>query len=133
MGLDHLLRALHRSRDARLVEGLQHVIDRIHLERLNRIVIERRRENNLRHAQLAFNELLDHAKSVEPRHLHVEKNEVGLVLLDQCERFQAVLPLRDHFNFRKSAQQERKLVSCGPLVVNDHCADSHRISRTSIG
>ena len=63
-------------RDARLVERLQDVVDGVHFERLHRIVVERRGEDDLRQAELALHQLLDHAEPVEPGHLHIEKHQV---------------------------------------------------------
>ena len=116
-----------------LVERLQHVIDSVHLKGLNRVVFESRCENDWRHAQLALHELLYDAEAVKSGHLHVQKDEIRIVLLDERERFKPVFALRDHVDFRKAAQEKLQLVARGPLVVDNHCADSHGIFPLSIG
>jgi hypothetical protein len=100
---------------------------------LNRVVLESRCKDDRRHAQLALHELLYHAEAVQSGHLHVQKNEIGIVLLDERQCFNPVLPLCNHFNFRKTAQEKLQLVARGALVVYDYGADSHGIFPFSIG
>src|SRR5205807_7968483 len=49
-------RALDGFRNARLVERLQNVIDRIYIKRLHRVMIEGRRKNNVRNFGFALHE-----------------------------------------------------------------------------
>ena len=47
-------------------------------------------------------QLADHAHAVQPRHLHVEKNQVRLQVLDQFHRFEPVGGGRNHFDVGNS-------------------------------
>ena len=123
--LGHLARALQGARDALLVKGLQHVVDGVHFEGLHGVMVVGGRENNLRQGLFAPDELLDYPKTVEAGHLHVEKNKLRLVLLDQSDGLQAILSLRDHVDVGKALQQKGELVPRGAFVVDDDGVDGH--------
>ena len=54
VGFHHFFRALNGFRDAGFVERLQHVIDGVHLESLDRIIVVGGSKHNLRNAQFAL-------------------------------------------------------------------------------
>ena len=120
---------LHGLRDALAIERLQQVIDGVHLERLHRILIVSGGEDNLRQWDFAVQQLLDDAESVQPRHLHVEEDQIGRELLDQAHRLDAVLALRQDVDI-EFAQQVGKLVARQLFVVNDDCRKCHPVSCT---
>src|SRR5581483_3582900 len=70
-------------------------------------------------------EFLDDREAIEPRHLHVEKNQVGIVFADQVHGFQAVLPLGNDFDVADILQQERELVARELFVIHDYCRKGH--------
>ncbi len=114
-------------RDALAVEGLEQIIDRVHFERLHRVLVVGGGEDDLRQRNLAVHQLLDDAEAVEARHLHVEEDEVGRELLDEVDRLDAVLALRDDIDV-ELAQEIRKLVARKLLVVNDDRGQCHLLS-----
>ena len=78
LGFDHFLGALDGFGDARLVEGLEDVVDGVHVESLDGVIVEGGGEDDLRQALFAFEKLFDYAEAVEAGHLHVEEDEVGI-------------------------------------------------------
>ena len=52
-------------------------------------------ENEMRKSRFSVDQLLDHAEAVEAGHLHVEKNQIGRVFLDQGYGLRAVFALAD--------------------------------------
>src|ERR1700680_4935635 len=116
--VDHFLCALKGFGDAGLVKGLEDVVHGVHFERANRIVVERRGENDLRYPQLALDKLLDYAKTVQARHLHLEENKVGVVVLDERNRLESVLALGDQIDLRKSLEEVGELVPGGTFVID---------------
>ena len=124
-GFESLLGALDGAGEAALIERLQHIIDRIHFKRLDRVVVKRGRENDLREFRLAVHQLLDHAEAIEARHLNIEEYEVWRVLLDKREGFDSVLALADKVHLGKTLQQEREFVARGLFVIHDECVNRH--------
>ena len=82
--------------DALFVEGFEDVVDSIYLEGFDRVLIEGGGEDNLWHRDLAVEEFFDDTEAVETGHLHVEEDEVGIVLADQIDGFEAVFALGDN-------------------------------------
>ena len=121
----HLARALNRLGDARFIERLQHVIDRVYIKGLHGVVIERRRKNHVGYFHLALDQLAQDTEAIKPGHLHVKKNEVRRVLFDQVDGIDAVLPLADDVDFRERFQQERELVARRLFVVDNDRVDGH--------
>ena len=68
-----------------IVKGFQQVIKRVKLESLQRILIEGGHKNDCR-KPLRFN-TLQYSEPVQLRHLYIEENKIGRVLLYQRERF----------------------------------------------
>ena len=90
-----------------LIERLQDVVHGVHFERLHRVLIVGRGKNDVRHLALAILQPLDDAEAVQPRHLHVQKHQVRIVLLDQGHGFQAVLALPHDGHLGEALQQIR--------------------------
>src|SRR5579859_2347083 len=105
IGLQVLLRLLHRQGHSFFIKRLEQVVHRIDLESPDRILVEGGGKDNLRQRYLAVNQLLDNAKTVEAWHLDVKKNQVGGVLLDQVHRLHAVLALRKNFDIADRLEQ----------------------------
>src|SRR5208282_6175135 len=76
---------------------------------------------------LLVEQLLDDAKAVETRHLHVQEDESGRELLDEVHRLHAVLTLRHDVHI-EIAQEIRQLVTGKLLVIHDDCRQGHASS-----
>src|SRR5262249_44024290 len=70
-----------RQRETLVIEGLEQVIERLHLEGLERILIVSRDEDD--GGNLPEINLLQHVEAAHLRHLHVQKKQVGRVSLNQ--------------------------------------------------
>ena len=62
-------------------------------------------------ANFLVQQLLDHAESIQPRHLHVEKDHIRIVFLDQVDGFQPVLALRHDIDVVGIFQQVGEFVA----------------------
>ncbi len=92
LGVDHFFGSLQGFGDAGFVEGLEDVINGVYVEGLDGVVVEGGGEDDLRDAQVAFEELFDYAEAVQAGHLDVEEDEVGLVFFDQADASRPFLP-----------------------------------------
>ena len=124
-GLERFFCALDGAGQAVLLNWLQDIIDGVHFEGLHGVIVERRREDDLRKFSFAVHQLLDHAEAVEARHLHVEKYEVRRMFLDEGEGFDAVFSLADEMHVGETFQQVSQFVARGLLVVDDERIDWH--------
>jgi hypothetical protein len=88
-------------------------------------LIEGGREDNFGQWNLAVEQLLDDAETVQAGHLNVEKNEVGIVFADEADGFQTVLALRDDIDIGV-LEQVGKFVARQLFVVDDDGGEGHR-------
>lgn len=58
-------------------------------------------EDDVRDFELALNEFLEDAETVEAGHLDIEEDEVGIVFLDEIDGFEAVFALGEEVDFRE--------------------------------
>ena len=79
---------LPRSRETLVVEWLEQVVHRRHVEGSQRVLVVGGHEDGGRH--LVGADRLHHAETVQLRHLHVEEDGVGLPFIDQSRRRAAV-------------------------------------------
>ena len=112
-----------RGREAHGIHRLQQVVERMDLERPERVLVEGGHEDHFRQARHAHSG--QHPKAIHFRHLNVEKDEVGLVLFN---RFDCRAPiaafandLEVGFRFEKRAQP----LAGQRFVINDQRADLH--------
>ena len=101
------------------VERLEQIVHRIHFKRLHRVLIEGRGKDNLGQRDLLVQQFLDHAETIESRHLHVEKNQVGIVFADEIDGFDAVLALGDDVDIADIFQQKGEFIAGELLIVHD--------------
>ena len=101
------------------VDRLQQVVDRVDLERLDRVLIERGDEDDVRRRALVEHPPR-HLEAGQPRHLHVEKHHVGLQPVDRRQRLDAVASLSDDLDAADLSEQVAQLVARQLLVVHDH-------------
>ena len=116
------LRLLDRLHHPLSIERLQQIIDRIHLERAHSILVERRRKHHLGNRHLAVQQLLQHAKSVQTRHLNIQKHQVRLMRPDQFNRLDSIGSLRENFDSTSSLQQILQLLPGQRFVIDDECS-----------
>ena len=64
-----------------------------------------------------------HAEAVQLRHLHVQKNQVGRVVLNHGHRRASVGTVADDFNFRFQLQQLAQAVARKRFVIHDQRAN----------
>ena len=121
-----------RLLEPRRLDRLQQVVDRVHLERLDGVLVERRDEDDV--ARRARSATMRRATSnpVRPGHLDVEEDDVGPQPLDErraprrrCSAWPTTVDAAD------LAEQEAQLVARQLLVVDDHGAKSIVCSRRS--
>ena len=135
---------LHGLLDARAVKRLQQVIDGVHVEGAHGVLVIGRGKDDLRQrlgvvrpwprrfCRAALHQPLDHGKAVQPRHLHIEKDQVGMVLLDQVNGLDAVGSLRHHIHAAHLVEQILQLVAGQLFVVDDERGDRHAQPEASI-
>jgi hypothetical protein len=124
-GLDFTLGTLNGFGDASLVEGLEDVVHGVDVEGLDGVLVEGGGEDDVRNFEFALDEFFEDAETVETGHLHVEEDEVGRVLLDEVDGFQAVLALTEEIDFREGFEEEREFFASGLFVVDDDGVDGH--------
>ena len=106
VGFDFLFGFLDGFGDAGFVEGLEDVIHGVDVEGLHGVLVEGGGEDDVRDLELALDELFEDAEAVEAGHLDVEEEEIGGVLLDEIDGFEAVFALGLETNFREGFEEE---------------------------
>ena len=100
------MRALDRLTKPRAIDRLQQIVDGVHLERLNRVLVVGGDERDEREPILP--DQTDDAQAVDFRHLQIEQREIRPLLFDQRDRLRAVLRLADDFHVVTPLQQGRE-------------------------
>src|SRR5205085_10135245 len=108
---------LHRGRKTLLADRLDKIIQRFSLKSLNRKLIERRQKHNCRHAFDAS--LLDNFKSINARHLNVEKHYIRRRRVKRSKHFSAVATLSGNGKLGKARQQLPHAATRGRLIVGN--------------
>ena len=93
--------ALDGAVDAGFVEGLKDIVDGVNVKGLNGVMVEGGSEDNVRDFKFALHEFLEDAEAIESGHLDVEKDEVGVVFLDEVEGFDAIFAVAEDVNLRE--------------------------------
>ena len=109
------------------VKGLKQIIDGVHVESTHRILIKGSGEDDLRHGVrvVALQQLLQHGKAVEARHLHVQKHYIRMVSTNQVDRLDAVLALGDDLNPSRRVQKVFEFFAREPFIVDDERSHGH--------
>ena len=102
-------------------ERLEQVIERVHFERAQRVLVVGGDEDDRRHPLGA--DRVDHAEAVDAGHLDVEEDEVRRLVLDGRDRLRAVAALADDFDVLFLLQQRQHALARDRLVVNDQGSD----------
>ena len=87
-------------------------------------------EDYVRDFEFALDQFLEDAETVEAGHLDVEEDEVGVVFLDEVDRFETVFALADEGDFGEGFQEKGELLARGLFVVDDDGVDGHRVEWT---
>ena len=113
-----------------LVDRLHQIVDRVGLERAQRVVAIGGDEDEQR--RLDLHQPLDHRKAVEARHLDVEEDEVGLVGLDRADRLAPVRAGVDDLDVLVRLEAQLQPLDGQRLVIDQDGADGHFGSSASI-
>jgi len=116
-------RALEGALEALRRHRLEQVVERVHLERADRVLVEGRDEDDRRHPRRPAR--VDHREPVHPRHLHVEEEQVDVLALEHRERLRPVAALRHELGVRLRADEALEAAPRERLVVGDRDADRH--------
>jgi len=111
--------------DAGLVEGFQNVVYGVDVEGLHGVLVEGGGEDNVRDFELALDQLFEDAEAVEAGHLDIEEEEVGGMLFDEIDGFEAVFALGEKIDFGEGFEEEGQLFASGLFVVDDDGVDGH--------
>ena len=115
--------ALQCTAKAFRIDRLQHVVDRLRIERSHGVLIECGHEHDRWHAVApdGFND----GEPIEFGHLHIEEDEVGRKRADRRDRSFTVTALFDDFDVRLLPQQPQYPAAGDRFIVNDQYADGH--------
>src|SRR5262245_29789103 len=121
LGGNPLPRSLDDDFEAIRLDRLQQIVDRVDLERLDRMLIECRDEDDVRR-QLMLDHLSRHLEPGQPRHLYIKKYDVGRQSFYRSERLQPVASLADYVNSVHLAEQIAQLIARELLIVDKNSA-----------
>ncbi len=65
----------------------------------------------------------EHSKTVQFRHLHIQKDQIGTLRLDGGHGFPAVGTLPHHLDVVFTPEQRANPLPCQGLIVDDQCPD----------
>ena len=74
---------------------------------------------------IAIDEPLNHGEAVLAGHLHIEKDKIGMVLVDQIHGLNAVRALRNDIHIADRIKQVLELVAGQLFVVDNERGDGH--------
>src|SRR6185437_348855 len=109
---------------ALFIEWFKQVIDSVDFKSFNRVLVEGGAKDDLGQRDFLVDQFLDHAKTVEPRHLEIKKQDVRRMLFDQVHRFQAIVALGDDAHIIHGFEQVTQLVARELLVIDYDCGKS---------
>ncbi len=125
--------AFNGLEDAGAVERLEQVIDGVHVEGADRVLVVGGGEDDERQVIEAamVDEVLEDGEAVEARHLDVEEDDVGLVLFDELDGFNAVGAFGEDFDVADGLEQVLQLFAGQLLIVDDE--SRHRCADRTLG
>ena len=116
--------AVQRRGKPVLVDRLHQIIDRLRVERAQRMLAVGGDEHE--QWRLDVHQALDHREAVEARHLDVEEDEVGLMGLDLADRLAAVGGGGDDLDVVKGLQPQLQPLRRQGFVVDQNGPDGHQ-------
>src|SRR5690606_25337472 len=102
--------ALDRFAETVRIERLEHVVDGVRIERTERELVIRGREDGDRHVRGA--ERLEDTETVQPRHLNIEEEQVGTYGLDQRHSLLAAPRLADDVDVGLRLEMKAHALTC---------------------
>ena len=125
----HLLTgARDRLPETFAVEGLQQIVQRMDIERAQRVLVVGRHEDDQRHARGADG--FDDVEAGRAGHLHVQEHEVRLQPADRLDRLGAVLALGDDLEPVLRRKQRTQPLARERLIIGDYNACSRLVHAT---
>ena len=135
-GRDAGFGAVDGFRDTDEVKGFEQVVDGVHVERADGVLVISGGEDELGQRRdvflgtgfcgsgavavtVAVDEPLNHGKAVLPGHLDIEKDEIGMVFIDKVDGLNAVRSLGDDVDVADGIEQILQLVAGQLFVVDD--------------
>jgi hypothetical protein len=115
--LDPLLGAVQRLPQAGLLDRLQQVIDRVHLEGADRVLVVGGDERDKRH--LGFLEHAHDPDAIQFGHLQVQEREIRPLALDRFDRLFAGFRCGDDQHILERTKQRGQKRPRRPLIVRD--------------
>jgi len=106
------------------VDGFEQVADGVGFKCVERILIKSRRENHQRQRQLR-RQSAQHFEAGQPRHLHIQKNQVGFGLFDLFQGGDAIGGFANDLNLRMRGEQLRQPGAGRCFVVYDQGSELH--------
>src|SRR4029077_6393625 len=105
--------------DPLFIERLQNVVNRVDLKGLHSILVIGGGKNDLRNGYLPVQQLLDHGKAIQSRHLHVQEHEVRRVLFNEVNGFQAIGSMGNDVYIVHRFEQITEFVPGELFVINN--------------
>ena len=87
---------------ARPGDGLEQIVQRIHFESVHGVLVIGGGENKKRKPGFLLEQLLDHSEAVQARHLHVEKDQVGIQVSNEAHRLESIPTLPHNLDIGKT-------------------------------
>jgi hypothetical protein len=100
---------------------LEHVVERVHLEGFNRMLVMCRHEHDWRHS--IRTDRADDVESVEFRHLYVEEHKVGAERSDAIDCGLTVATLGDDLDVAAIFEERSQVPPGDRFIVDDDGAD----------
>ena|SRR5256885_8970927 len=96
MSVSNRLPRLTQCREeACAIVRLQEKIDRVYIECVDGVLIERGDKNHFRHSFRSYD--IEHTEPVKLGHLHVQENDVRFLFLNEAHGFQSAFAFTDKF------------------------------------
>src|SRR6185369_15523084 len=114
---DLLLHAMPGGVEALVIEGLEQVVEGVHLEGAYRVLIVSGDKDDVR-SRFAV-ERFQHFEAAQFRHLNIEKDEVGLQRLDRIYGLTTIRTLPDNLDFRIISQHLANHFASERFIVDD--------------
>ena len=123
-------RAGQRLLEALAAKRLEQVVEGVHVEGAQRVLVVRRHEDRERHGVAHFG---DDAKAVEVRDLQVEEHQVGAQAANGLHGVQARVGSADHLDVGFRLQQLDQPIACDRLVLDDQSANPRHATPSTRG
>ena len=108
-------------------DWLEKVIHCVHVERLDRVLVERRHEDQRRRLVALLEESPCDFEAAETRHLNVQEDQIRFMSFDGGEGLEAVCRLAHDLDIAKLVELIAELVTRQLFIVDDK--DSHSVPR----